>query len=80
MAGAAPTHPAAIVLKLDVVVEGHVQHRLALGCHVGLRGLAILKLEGDVNGIHKVGFLGAIAGTKVRTTTPESKLQPRLVV
>ena len=74
MASATTAHAAAVVLKLNIVIEGHIQHRLALGSHMSLRGLAILKLEGDVNGIHKVGVLGAIAGTKVRTTGPESKL------
>jgi hypothetical protein len=60
VACAAPANTAAVMLKVNIVVEGHVQHRLALGRYVRLRGLAILKLEGDVNGVHKIGSWGAI--------------------
>ncbi len=45
VAGAAPAHAAAVVLQLDAVVEGHVEHGLAAGSHVRLGGLAVLKAE-----------------------------------
>lgn len=76
MAGAAATNASAIVLEVDIIVQSHIQHRFALGGHVGLVGLAVLKLKGNVNGFHGVtlGERGKNAGAKVRTLPPESKL------
>ena len=50
VAGAAAAYPAAVVLQLDAVVEGHVENRLAGGRHVGLDRLAVAELEGDGGG------------------------------
>ena len=47
VAGATAAHPAAVVLQLNTVVEGHVEHRFAGSRHVGLGRLAVVELEGD---------------------------------
>ena len=57
VAGTAPAHAPAIVLELDSVVQGHVEHRLAGNSHVGLGRLAILKLERNGGGGHESEFL-----------------------
>lgn len=53
MAGAAATDAPTVVLQLDIVVESNIQHRLALGGHVGLVGLAVLEFEGDIDDFHE---------------------------
>jgi hypothetical protein len=45
VAGATAAHAAAVVLQLNTVVEGYIEHRLAAGGHVRLGGLAVLKLK-----------------------------------
>ncbi len=47
VAGAAPAHAAAIMLKLNAVVKRHIQHRLAGGRNVRLGRLPVLKLKRD---------------------------------
>ena len=50
VAGATPAHAAAVMLELNAIVQGHVEHRLAGGRHVGLGRLAVVELEGDGGG------------------------------
>jgi hypothetical protein len=57
VAGAAPAHAAAVVLELNAVVEGHVEHRLAAGGHVRLSRLAVLKLKKDGGRLQNTGGL-----------------------
>ena len=56
VAGATTTHAPTIVLELNAIVESYVQHRLAFSGHVGLLGLAVLKLEGDIDSFHEEIF------------------------
>jgi hypothetical protein len=51
VAGTTATHAAAVMLQLNTVVEGHVEHRLAAGGHVRLGRLAVLKLKDDGGGL-----------------------------
>ena len=48
----AAANAAAVVLQLDTVVEGHIQHRFALGGDVRLRRLTIGKPERNGNSVH----------------------------
>lgn len=81
VACAAATYTTTVVLKLNTVVEGNVQYRLAFGGYMGLGGLAVLKLEGNIDSFHKGIFKrGKNKGTKVRTPAPDSKLLGTLVV
>ena len=47
MAGTAPAYASAVVLKLNAIVEGYIQYRLAGGRYMGNGWLAILKLKRD---------------------------------
>ena len=47
VAGTATAHASAVMLKLNAVVEGYIQYRLAGGRYMGNGWLAILKLKRD---------------------------------
>ncbi len=81
MAGTTAAHATAVMLKLNIIVEGDVQNRFAFGSNVGLGWLAVLKLEGNVDSFHEGIFKrGKNEGTKVRMPAPDSKLLLALVV
>ena len=81
VAGAAAAHAAAVVLQLDAIVEGHVEHRLAGGRHVGLGRLAVAELKGDGSGGNRQNRERirrkntAFAAAKVLGPNPASKLR-----
>lgn len=69
VAGAATAYPAAIVLELNIVVEGHIKHRFAFGGHVRLVRLTVSKLKRNIYNFHEVQ---ANSGAKVVNGHPDS--------
>jgi hypothetical protein len=51
VAGATAAHAAAVVLQLNAIIEGYIEHRLATRGDVRLGGLAVLKLKNYSGGL-----------------------------
>jgi hypothetical protein len=54
VAGAAATDTTAVVLELNSIIQGHIQHRFPFRCYVRLVGLAVFELEGNIDDFHRI--------------------------